>query len=322
MVEYICENCGNSYTLKGNYTRHISRKFPCKNKIISCEKSPHFTTFSPTISPHFTKNRMDLPNEEVYTCTICQKNFSRKDALARHQKSNCLKNRMDLPDDNLIEKIKLMEKEIENLKNTTNDALTAINANNQIVSSNIQAQSNNTIINTTSNNTVNTNINTVSYNNINSTNNTIADITINVYGKEDLSHITDNNYKEIFRKFRSCIPMFIQMKHFDKRKPQNGNVYISNIKSNNVMLYKENRWILADKDETLQDMYEMNCDILIDKFEDLKDELDELTLEKFSRFIDKHEDETLVNSSKKEMGFLLYNNRYQIKRSSKEKIHK
>ena len=63
-------------------------------------------------------------------------------------------------------------------------------------------------------------------NNINSNN--TNNISINVYGSEDMSHITDAMYKSCFRQMQRSVEKLFNMKHFSNQMMENQNIYITN----------------------------------------------------------------------------------------------
>ena len=285
MVEYKCEKCGYVFKKKCNYNYHLIRKYPCIPMKILPQTSPikphDCTNSGEIINNHLAdENVIDNINQDHYTCQYCDKKIIRKDHYSRHLIKYC-KEKQKIDQNKTIETDTLLE--------LTNK----INKLDKIVTD-IQSE----IHDTANTNVYNTNV----------TNN-LTNITINVYGSEDMSHLTDDDYKIVFNKFRSCIPLFIQMKHYDRRKPTNGNIFISNIKSEHLMLYKGNKWIVANQAETIQDMYDSNCEYLIDKFETMKDHLDKITLMRFNKFIDQYEDKKLIKKSSKDIKYILYNNR-------------
>ena len=206
---------------------------------------------------------------KINICIHCDKSFTRNYDLKRHQNMNCKTKKNNEID---ILKKKIMELE----KKHTNNAITNSN-----------------------NNTQNTNNGTINNNNI----------TINQYGKEDLSHLTFNDFNGIFNKCNSCVPNLIDLIHFNKDKPENNNIYISNLKGPYAMIYDGHKWNVADKNTTVDDMYDDKCDILVSKYENLKDHLDEKTMNKFTKFLNKYEDEEIKKNITKNIKLMLYNNR-------------
>ena len=156
-------------------------------------------------------------------------------------------------------------------------------------------------------------ININSKNNI-SVNNTVNNITINAYGKEDLSHITDKDYKNIFSKCNSAIPMLIELVHFNEDKPENTNVYISNMKSQFAYVYDGKKWILKNKNELIDDIYDNKCIILLEKYDDLKNILNDQTIRIFEHFKNKYDTDDMKENVLNRIELVLYNNRNLIKK--------
>jgi uncharacterized C2H2 Zn-finger protein len=128
-----------------------------------------------------------------------------------------------------------------------------------------------------------TNINS----NNNTTNNITQNITIVAYGKEDISRITNKDFRSIMRRGMLSIPELVRRIHFDEKVPENHNVYISNLRGRYVLMHDGKKWRLADIKEALQQIYGDHYDILETKFEELigEDSLDELTVDKFRTFL-------------------------------------
>ena len=90
------------------------------------------------------------------------------------------------------------------------------------------------------------------------------------------------------------IPSLIKAIHFNPKKPENTNIYIPNIKNKYVMALNGLEWSMINRDEILNDLYENNSNILIDKmdeFIDFGNKLDKKVLNKFNRFINKKEND-------------------------------
>jgi len=149
----------------------------------------------------------------------------------------------------------------------------------------------------------------------NTLNNTVNNIKIIAYGKEDLSHILENDYKMILNKGFKSVPALVESIHFNKNKPENHNIYISNMRDNYVLIYNGNDWQLRERENILQELVDNKTDILNEKFDELVDNLDEATVRKFRRFLDQKDDDVIVNSIKKDLRLLLYNKRKEVTNS-------
>lgn len=150
----------------------------------------------------------------------------------------------------------------------------------------------------------------VKYNMIiqNNSNNNI-NIKLAAFGKEDISYITEEVYKQILNKGFESVPKFVEQIHFNKNKPENQNIYISNKQDKYAIIYDGNIWKLQYRDEILQQLYEYKMDILSNKFDELIGSLCEDTIKKFKRFLEYSEEDTTTNNIKKELRLILYNNK-------------
>ena len=282
MPIYCCETCKKTFEFKTDYVRHINKKFKCK-------------TEDETTNENLIKDANNM-----YICNKCNKIFEYKSQFMIHinSKFSCIEN--DKTDD----KINL------NKENNKDDLLQLINVlKNEL----IEEKNKNKVQNMPSNGNVEINGNNNTTTNTNNSNNVTNNILINAYGKEDLSHITDNDYKTLFTKCNSLIPMLIELIHYNKDKPENTNVYISNIKSPNAYVYDGNKWILRNKSELIDDIYDNKCIIVIDKFDDMKKILNNTTIELFNKFIEKHDTDNMRKSASDKIELILYNNRDLVK---------
>jgi hypothetical protein len=143
----------------------------------------------------------------------------------------------------------------------------------------------------------------------NTLNNTVNNINIIAYGKEDLSHILETDYRRILNKGFKSVPAFVESVHFNKKKPENHNVYISNMRDNHALVYDGKEWQLQERDNVLQDMIDNKTEILHQKFDQIVNDLDEFTVRKFRRFLNESDDNAVINSIKKDLKLLLYNKR-------------
>ena len=108
-----------------------------------------------------------------------------------------------------------------------------------------------------------------------------------------------------------CIPHLIKRIHFNPKKPENHNVYISNIKNKYIMIYDGNKWNLQNQDETIDDIMDTNEFVFEQKLEEWiengKDYPD--IMRKFNRYLEKKEKDNIINKVKDEIKLILFNNR-------------
>jgi hypothetical protein len=201
--------------------------------------------------------------------------------MYRHIKYSCTKNKTE----DLTELVRLLNLQLEQQKNDFETKLQ--NQTKQIEKLMDKLEINNTY-NTNSHNTVN---------NVN--------INLLNYKDTDTSHLTSNDYKKCLKEASRCVLKLIEKVHFNPDKPENMNIYISNMKNNYMMMYKENKWNLVKKEE-MDSVYNHKEDLIIEWFNLNKDP--EL-MKYFERFIDLKEDKPTVDAVQEEYKLMLFNNR-------------
>lgn len=88
MTIYECNRCSKKYDHKGDYTRHIERKRPCKAKIVEAiedeiieqviEENEESKDYISTVD-----------DNEINVCKLCSATFCNKYSLERHMMGRC-----------------------------------------------------------------------------------------------------------------------------------------------------------------------------------------------------------------------------------------
>jgi hypothetical protein len=190
MEIYECSLCHFSTTIQCNYKRHLNTK---KHKLHS-ESSKNLPKVTEK-EPEVTKN---LPEESNFNCKYCSKSFTLKNAMYRHIKYRCTKNK----DEDVKELTRLLNLQIENQNKQIELQQKQIDK----LSSKLQIQ-----------------INNIHYN-------------LLPYRNTDTSHLTDEDFIQCVNQ-QNCVKLLIQKIHFNPTKPENMNVYISNLKDKYMMIY-------------------------------------------------------------------------------------
>lgn len=113
-------------------------------------------------------------------------------------------------------------------------------------------------------NEINNTLNILNQNNIN--------ITINDFGNEDISHITKKFVKELIYKMNNCsIINYIEQVHL--KNPCNFNIFLPNKKQKFILIWKNNKWSIDDKNNVLDGMIVKNFDRINDMYEMVEKEL-------------------------------------------------
>ena len=222
-------------------------------------------------------------------CKYCNKKYKQKQHLTRHLKTCKLK----LEDDKKQKLYDLLVK-----KNNKNLEEQNLYLKQQI---NLLQEQLKLAKNINSNNVIN------SHN--------INNINIVAFNKTDLSHITDKDFEYIMKRCNMCIPKLIEKTHYDSTKPENKNIFISNIKDKYIMKWDGLKWNLNNREDTLEDLYENSSNILEDRIETWefnKFQYDPIAVRKFYKFLDNKDKDEVKNKIKEEIKLILYNNRLRI----------
>jgi len=266
MPIYNCECCNFSTPLKSNYTSHL--------KTIK-----HNENSQPKVNPKSTQSQQLVIPEStsLFSCKYCEQKFKFKQSMYRHIKYSCTKNKTE----DLTELVRLLNLQLEHKDKQLETQ------SKQIDKLMDKLEINNTY-NTNSNNTINvTNINLLNYKDT------------------DTSHLTDEDYKKCIEKASRCVLKLIEKVHFNPEKPENMNIYISNMKNNYMMMYKENKWNLVKRDE-MDAVYNHKEDLIIEWFNLNKDP--EL-IKYFERYMNLKDDKPTVETIQEEYKLMMFNNR-------------
>ena len=294
MPLYECNFCNISTKIKTHYTRHLKTKKHANNEKKYHEDLEKKDIFPYNCPPNNSGNLHPCPpnnsgalqitpnnsgkfniSQNIYVCEYCEKTFSRIDNLTRHIKKRCEKAKEHLTYKELfIETKKQLKEEKAEFKKQIEILLTKVG-------------------NTT--------------NHINNTQN----IQLNNYGKEDLSHITDSLKTQFLKIPYGMIPKMIEAVHFNEDKPENKNIAFTNKKDNKIKIFRGNKWIYRDKDETINDLIDGKYFILDSHYDEANENLNitnKSSYEQFKTFFD-NDDKELHDKLKKECELVLLNNR-------------
>ena len=134
------------------------------------------------------------------------------------------------------------------------------------------------------------------------------------YNESDHKFISDSKISECMTKQYMSIPHLIKMVHFDPKHPENHNIYVSNIQSKQLFLYDGKKWILKDKDETIDNLIsssEYKLKETLGKW--IQDEENKekyaFAINKFKKYLEMKDNDKVTNNIKEEIKLMLYNNR-------------
>ena len=152
-------------------------------------------------------------------------------------------------------------------------------------------------------------MNVTNINNGNITNNTII---INNLGNEDISHITKNQMIKLLRMNKECPVELVKLIHFNTDKPENHNIYKPNFKDKYVKYCDNNIWKIGDLMKIVTELYLSKMDLAEEKFEQLKQFLEESKKDRFQHLLDNREEPDVMGGILKRIIEIIYNERTVI----------
>lgn len=287
MPSYECMCCDFATHIKTHYLTHLNTK---KHKCNLQKKNNRLTQAQ---CKKKTDERIDLiqpKSNATYKCKYCHKEYRYSQGLSKHVKYTCNKSN----DEDL--------KELARLLNETKEEMTEIIKNKDRQLDKMQKQIDKLTNKLQIKNVVNGDI-------IN--NNTIYNIQLLNYSSTDYSHLTEFDYIDCINDCNHCVMTLIERVHFNKNKPENMNIYISSIKGNYVMIFKDNEWQIQDKKEQIDDLYDYNEVLLENWYDEYKEKYPDV-IQSFQRYLKNRDESEFINDVKHEILKMLYNNRKMI----------
>ena len=249
MPTYHCEECNYKSKNLYDYERHLKTGKHQRNT-----QPPKYTPKEPllyhSVTPNIPQKTQKISQEiVVYECEYCDACFKHKSGKYRHQNHNCKARKTQ-------EKIlKDKDKEIEYLREKLDEALKRIG--------------------------------NITNNNINNSRN--LNITINAYGKEDISYITHEQWVKLLSLPQNSVTKLFLETHFNKQHPENSNIRITNKNSKYLEVHDGEKWKNRPKKKMLSEIADDKQNILDDKYiksDEIQDEMTERQKSNHSLFHD------------------------------------
>ena len=242
-----------------------------------CKCCEYRTTYHTNYKKHMeSKKHKELSH--IFVCKYCEKEFTFKQSMYRHIKYTCKKNN----DEDLKELVRLLNqnnKELEKQVQVKNKQIEKLAGKLEIHGLN---------------------------GSFNTTTNIQNNITLLPYRQTDVSHLTDDDYKKCIKKVNHCVKTLIEKVHFNPEKPENMNIYISNMKDKYLMIYDGANWNLANKKVEIDRLYE-DKEMMLEEWLETNPEPD--LKEKFMKYLKHKGMEDCLLMFKDDVKLMLYNSR-------------
>ena len=253
MVTYSCEKCNKIFILKGDYTRHMERKFPCiKDESRCIQVIPQISSALPQKS---SKSSEELETDEEVKkddnpikCYYCKKEYTRRDNLKRHEEYYCKKKKEErLKEENNLKIIEEYNKTIEEQRKL------------------IERLSKRSKIENINNGTIN--------------NGTINNTNIVVQFKDDSNlkrFLTEVEKMYIMNKGGLAPNQAFKTLYYNPKRPELHNAYASDTKCNKMMIYDGKTFKISNYKETLQTMINNSIDCIEQIYEEIEETEDDM----------------------------------------------
>lgn len=277
MFTYKCDLCMFKTNIKTHYTKHLASLKHTKRE---------------NIQKNDPENSLDFINLQ---CQYCFKTFKSRHSRSRHEKNNCKLNEK-LSYEKLASLLNEKDSQVQKYKGDLvnyESRIEKLECKIEKLMSQLKIQNIGLANQVNGNN-----------NNLNSTN-----IQLLNYNQTDYDFLTPKDFIKCFQENNHCVKALIEKVHFNKNKPENMNIYISCINGKYVMVYRDSKWQIRDRQTQIDDLYDTNELVLDNWFEEYSDKYPHI-IASFKRYLkNKDEDDTIIKKVKYEILMMLYNQR-------------
>ena len=238
-----------------------------------CKGCDYTTTYHANYKKHLETKKHKALVDAPHVCKYCDKEFKFRQSMYRHIKYTCKKNK----DEDIKELVRLLNKERDDRKELEKQI--------EKLAGKLEIHGVNGSFNTT---------------------NIQNNITLLPYRETDVSHVTDEDYKKCIKKVNHCVKTLIEKIHFNPEKPENMNIYISNMKDKYLMIYDGANWNLANKKDEINRLYE-DKEMLLEEWLDTNPDAE--LKDKFLRYLKNKDIQDCFLKFKEDIQLMLYNGR-------------
>ena len=266
-----------------NYKKHLlTKKHFCTQKAhaeyLNEPTIAHDSVLhEPAMAHNSVLNDPVLNSQSIFICKYCDQEFAFKQSMYRHIKYSCTKNN----DEDLKELVRLLnvqrsefQEQLQSQSKQIDKLMGKLEINGSFNTTNIQ-----------------------------------NNIQLLAYKDTDITHLTEKDYSQCIKQVNYCVMKLIEKIHFNPNKPENMNIYISNMKDKYIMVYDGINWNLANRREELDKLYDEKEMILEEWLEENKDAD---IKDKFVKYLNNKETDECINRIKDEIKMMMYNKKQLI----------
>lgn len=296
----ICPRCGNVFMHRGNLNSHLKKKGECLPLYIKAERDDIINDYD-----KYYKLYIDMPNINQIIDV-----YKPKQKLNQPIKAYKLRPKICKPEN-------------KNLKNVIQNYFGNVDENTmQTLTDDIidimqeHGQSGINKLNNKIDNYSNINNSQFMQNSHNKQLNQQFNITVNAYGQEDLSHISEKDWIKIIKKKLNAIPELTKKIYIDEET--NRNIYIKSFKDGYGLRFDGQNWKPVSMDKLMTELVETNTDRLYDYIESEDINVSSALYTSANDIIEKlaEEKSSLVKRNKMDIKELLIENSHMVLETS------
>jgi len=275
---YTCRGCDKEFYYKNDHRRHINRKFPCKKEPPDIDE----VSDPPKNLTSKTKDDVVTHTSERFECNDCRRTFTRQDNLARHRDKHC---RGSLKSKEKVDIQIELDVPIDITPKPDNEQSKPKIIDPMII---------------------------VALNNASNDN-----IKVNAFGGESLADMfSDERVVEYLKRGPQSICELLTDIHFDPKKPERHNIFISDRNRTYINAYNGEQWNSLDKNTIVDGLFTKISGYLNDMFKKLIDRLTPDEIDQYTEFM-YSTDAKVIEDIKRDIKQVLYNKRHVPKSTRK-----
>lgn len=238
-----------------------------------CELCGYSTKYKSNLVKHMNKKKPCIIDIDLtYKCKYCNIEFGNRNSKYKHQKK-CTKKTINKQLDDLKEEY---TKSQQYMMNEIDNLKTLLENKEQ-------------------------NINVETMN---------IEIVINNFGNENINYISSNYLTKLLELPLGAIKKLVKQIHFNKHHPENHNLKITNKKLPYISLFSNNKWVIEDKKQVLENIVDNGYTIIDEHYIETSDNLTEKQRERYIKFQTNYEngDKDLKKKLLKDVELTILNN--------------
>jgi hypothetical protein len=276
-MNYYCIRCGAEFARWNYYVKHAHKKALCA-----------------------ATRSTEIPNEDNYLrapsshkCTLCDKSFPDISTLERH-----LESQQHLIQKSVRDSMKALQEQFsEQLNGMKNEMIVSQGE----LKDQILAKMDRAIVAKPDKDPSNFNLN--------------LNLNLNIENLKDSKDYISNDRKyHLLQRGMSAMPFLVKDVNFDPKRPENHNMYISNIKTKTAQVKENGQWVKRDARQLVTDIiYDYDCKFFRSFAEDpeLEEEYPKAT-QLYYKYIDITDSKEAQKKIENEIMEMLYNHREMI----------